>query len=225
MKKQHIVMLSSAIAAFVLTACGGGGGGGYNGSSSSSVASSYKTVYDLAYKKLNLTERWQITNEITSSNYLFEANIQPTSDGDVILDSRVSSASASIIGCMEDPVGFGTYSCMFMFDSGGVAIHVITINKNGSINGNFEYSSTGNVDELANVYTDYCDAYVSGYVSSNSQAAARSLEQEKISDEKFYSAKQRQKVLKERAATLSNADVYTASVKTVLETLTANKSK
>ncbi len=129
---------------------------------------SYTTLKDLEFTTLNIAENWKGGAGTTHTTMVFSNRYSDSREG--LIDDTSSSLYAKACAVTK---GQGiTYVCVGLFSSGEAAGWGINIDSARNITGNFEYSPTGDMNELVLGITNpnYSDASVSGKAHSNAVA-------------------------------------------------------
>lgn len=174
--KTITTVLLSATAVLFLSACGGGS------SSSDTIVDdpivdptpdptpSYTTLADLEFSTLNFTEYWHVLDSTLYSTMKFSNNYLYQDDGTpALVDDLSNDTEAALCQLTPPEIISWTYMCVRVFSSGAGAGYVLNIDSSGAIDGLFEYSSTGDTNEIAVGLLDsnLADAWVSGTITSD----------------------------------------------------------
>lgn len=173
--KMLKVLLSVLAMSFVMVGCGGGGSSDSTTTESPTTEPpttepTYTTLADLEFSTLNFTEYWHVLDITLFSTMGFTNNYITTSEGTPVLVDELNSHSDAA-GCQLLTIqGLDwTYMCVRAWVSGAGAGYVLNIDSTGSITGLFEYSDTGDTDEIVAglMSSDLADAWVTGTITSN----------------------------------------------------------
>lgn len=133
---------------------------------------SVTALSDLEHKMLMMTEFWQGSDFVSSMTVAFKQ--QYSNDGSILMQDA-TNVSGAYTGCLVDGYINDAFLCLTVYDGSTAAeARVIVIENDGTLYGNYEFSASGNTDELSEVYSaDDADAFIDGTITKYSVAPAK----------------------------------------------------